>query len=432
MCISFNRTPVSVKGAGDLLKRYKEQENKYMDLKALQAALQQLETEKGVSKDKIIATIEDALSAAYKKDFGKKSQIVHAKFNPESGEMSFVQAKYVVDESMLKTEEDGDDEEIAPTLHSDRSGGEDRSPDENVGEVKKIRFNPEHHIMLEEAKKIKRNAKAGDEITFPLETKESFGMVAAQTAKQVIIQRIREAEKESIYGEFKKRQGEIISGIVQRMEGGNVFVDLGRATAILPREEQIRGERYRMGERTRALLFLVEETHRGINLFLSRSHPKFIAKLFEIEIPEISNGAVEIKNIAREAGSRSKIAVVSKQEGIDPVGSCVGQKGVRISTIISELGGEKIDIIEWSDNPEELIGNALSPAKIISVKADEKTREAEVTVDEDQLSLAIGKMGQNVRLAAKITGWKIDIKSKAGEVVAQANKEGEVTETKKE
>ncbi len=389
-----------------------------MDLKALQAALQQLETEKGVSKDKIIATIEDALSAAYKKDFGKKSQIVHAKFNPESGEMSFAQAKYVVDESMLKTEEEAEDE---------NEEGEIKE-----GEVKKIRFNPEHHIMLEEAKKIKKDTKAGDEITFPLETKENFGMIAAQTAKQVIIQRIREAEKESIYGEFKKRQGEIISGIVQRMEGGNVFVDLGRATAILPREEQIRGERYRIGERTRALLFLVEETHRGINLFLSRSHPKFIAKLFEIEIPEISSGAVEIKNIAREAGSRSKIAVVSKQEGIDPVGSCVGQKGVRISTIISELGGEKIDIIEWSDNPEELIGNALSPAKIIEVKANEKTREAEVTVDEDQLSLAIGKMGQNVRLAAKITGWKIDIKSKAGEVVAQANKEGEVTETKKE
>ena len=396
-----------------------------MDLKALQAALQQLETEKGVSKDKIITTIEDALSAAYKKDYGKKSQIVHAKFNPESGEMSFAQAKYVVDESMLKTEEDesDDNEHEMPPRQEVVS---------DIGEVKKIRFNPEHHIMLEEAKKIKKNAKAGDEITFPLETKENFGMIAAQTAKQVIIQRIREAEKESIYGEFKKRQGEIISGIVQRMEGGNVFVDLGRATAILPREEQIRGERYRTGERTRALLFLVEETHRGINLFLSRSHPKFIAKLFEIEIPEISNGAVEIKNIAREAGSRSKIAVVSKQEGIDPVGSCVGQKGVRISTIISELGGEKIDIIEWSDNPEELIGNALSPAKIISVKADEKTREAEVTVDEDQLSLAIGKMGQNVRLAAKITGWKIDIKSKAGEVVAQANEEGEVTETKKE
>jgi len=415
MCISFKYTPFPSK---ERAIYYKKQENKYMDLKALQAALQQLETEKGVSKDKIIATIEDALSAAYKKDFGKKSQIVHAKFNPESGEMSFAQAKYVVDESMLKPEDDTSDE--------------NEEEEVKEGEIKKIRFNPEHHIMLEEAKKIKKNAKAGDEITFPLETKENFGMIAAQTAKQVIIQRIREAEKESIYDEFKKRQGEIISGIVQRMEGGNVFVDLGRATAILPREEQIRGERYRIGERTRALLFLVEETHRGINLFLSRSHPKFIAKLFEIEIPEISNGAVEIKNIAREAGSRSKIAVVSKQEGIDPVGSCVGQKGVRISTIISELGGEKIDIIEWSDIPEELIGNALSPAKIIEVKANEKTREAEVTVDEDQLSLAIGKMGQNVRLAAKITGWKIDIKSKAGEVVAQANEEGEVTETKKE
>jgi len=415
MCISFKYTPFPSK---ERAIYYKKQENKYMDLKALQAALQQLETEKGVSKDKIIATIEDALSAAYKKDFGKKSQIVHAKFNPESGEMSFAQAKYVVDESMLKPEDDTSDE--------------NEEEEVKEGEIKKIRFNPEHHIMLEEAKKIKKNAKAGDEITFPLETKENFGMIAAQTAKQVIIQRIREAEKESIYGEFKKRQGEIISGIVQRMEGGNVFVDLGRATAILPREEQIRGERYRIGERTRALLFLVEETHRGINLFLSRSHPKFIAKLFEIEIPEISNGAVEIKNIAREAGSRSKIAVVSKQEGIDPVGSCVGQKGVRISTIISELGGEKIDIIEWSYIPEELIGNALSPAKIIEVKANEKTREAEVTVDEDQLSLAIGKMGQNVRLAAKITGWKIDIKSKAGEVVAQANEEGEVTETKKE
>lgn len=384
-----------------------------MDLKALQAALQQLETEKGVSKDKIILTIEDALSAAYKKDFGKKGQIVHAKFDPENGEMSFAQVKYVVDESMLKTDEESDDEPAEET-------------ETKEGEARKIRFNPEHHIMLEEARKIKKNAKSGDEITFPLETKENFGMIAAQTAKQVIIQRIREAEKESIYGEFKKRQGEIISGIVQRMEGGNVFVDLGRATAILPREEQIRGERYRIGERTRALLFLVEETHRGINLFLSRSHPKFIAKLFELEIPEIASGAVEIKNIAREAGSRSKIAVVSKQDGIDPVGSCVGQKGVRISTIISELGGEKIDIIEWSNNPEDLIGNALSPAKIIEVKVNEKTREAEVTVDEDQLSLAIGKMGQNVRLAAKITGWKIDIKSKAGEVVAQANEEGEV------
>jgi len=391
----------------------------------MHSALQQLEVEKGISREKIIKTIEDALSAAYKKDFGKKSQIVHAKFDPENGEMSFSQIKYAVDESMLKTDDDENEDvgPVVPIKHDTASEG---------SEIKKVRFNPEHHIMLDEAQKIKKNVKAGDEMIFPLETKDDFGMIAAQTAKQVIIQRIREAEKESILNEFKKRQGEIISGMVQRMEGGNVFVDLGRSTAIIPRDEQIKGERYRIGERTRALLFLVEETHRGVNLFLSRSHPKFIAKLFEMEIPEISSGAVEIKNIAREAGSRSKIAVISKQEGIDPVGSCVGQKGVRISTVISELGGEKIDIIAWSDKPEELIGNALSPAKIIEVKVDEKNREAEVIVDEDQLSLAIGKMGQNVRLAAKITGWKIDIKSKTGEVVAKANEEGTVVETKKE
>lgn len=391
----------------------------------MHSALQQLEAEKGISKDQILKTIEDALSAAYKKDFGKKGQIVHAKFDPENGEMSFSQIKYAVDESMLKT----DDDKSEDLDHDDAF--KNGAPSDGA-EIKKVRFNPEHHIMLDEAKKIKKSVNPGDEVVFPLETKDDFGMIAAQTAKQVIIQRIREAEKESILNEFKKRQGEIVSGMVQRMEGGNVFVDLGRTTAILPRDEQIKGERYRIGERTRALLFLVEETHRGINLFLSRSHPKFIAKLFEMEIPEVASGAVEIKNIAREAGSRSKIAVVSKQDGIDPVGSCVGQKGVRISTVISELGGEKIDIIAWSDNPEELIGNALSPAKIIEVKINEKNREAEVVADEDQLSLAIGKMGQNVRLAAKLTGWKIDIKSRTGEVVAKSNEEGGVAETKKE
>lgn len=385
----------------------------------MQTALQQLEVDKGIPKEKIISTIEDALSAAYKKDYGKKGQIVRVKFNPENGEMSFSQIKYVVDESMLKTSDDADEAEPLTDEPQD-------------GEVKKVRFNPEHHIMADEAKKIKKNAQPGGEIIFPLETKDNFGMIAAQTAKQVIIQRIREAEKESVYGEFKDKQGEIISGIAQRTEGGNVFVDLGRATAILPREEQIRSERYRMGERIRALLFLVEETPRGINLYLSRSHPRFVAKLFEVEIPEISSGVVEIKNIAREPGSRSKVTVASKQSGVDPVGSCVGQKGVRINTIISELGGEKIDIIEWSDNSENFITNALSPAKVIEVKLDEKARQAEVTVDEGQLSLAIGKQGQNVRLAAKLTGWKIDIKSRAGETVAQANEEGGATETKKE
>lgn len=389
-----------------------------MDLKALQSALEQLEAERGVSKDKIIKTIEDALAAAYKKDYGKKGQVIRAELDINSGKTAFSQVKFVVDESMIKNEEEA---------YTGETEAEPEQRAEGDISTKKVRFNSEHHMMLEEARKIKKNAQPGEEIVFPLESKDDYGRIAAQTAKQVIIQRIREAERESVYSEFKKRQGEIISGVVQRIENGNVFIDLGRITATLPRNEQIKGERYRIGERMRALLFLMEETHRGISLFLSRSHPKFIAKLFEMEIPEILSGAVEIKNIAREAGSRSKVSVISKQEGIDPVGSCVGQKGTRIGTIISELGGEKIDIIEWSEKPEEFIANSLSPAKILEVNANEKTRLAEVTVDEDQLSLAIGKMGQNVRLAAKLTGWKIDIKSREGETVAQATEEGEVS-----
>ncbi|PJE73665.1 MAG: transcription termination/antitermination protein NusA [Candidatus Terrybacteria bacterium CG10_big_fil_rev_8_21_14_0_10_41_10] len=391
-----------------------------MDIKALHSALEQLEAERNIPKDKIIKTIEDALAAAYKKDYGKRGQIIKSEFDLTSGITNFFQVKFVVDESMLKSEEEESEEEI-PTEKEIKS-----LENETVSGERKVRFNPEHHIMIEEARKIKKDAEPGEEIVFPLESKDDYGRIAAQTAKQVIMQRIREAEKESIYGEYKDKQGEILSGLVQRIENNNVFVDLGRATAILPRDEQIRGERYRIGERTKALLFLVEETPRGISLILSRSHPKFIAKLFEMEIPEIAHGVVEIKNIAREAGSRSKIAVISTQDGVDPVGSCVGQKGTRISTIISELGGEKIDIIEWSEDPSELISNSLSPAKILEVTVNKEKREAKVLVDEDQLSLAIGKMGQNVRLAAKLTSWKIDIKSREGDTVAQATEEGEV------
>ncbi len=384
-----------------------------MDLKSLQSALEQIEAERGIPKEKIIETIQDALAAAYKKDYGKKGQIIRADFNIKTGEAIFSQVKIAVDESMLIPEPTSDVGEI---------------PTSDVIEVEKqkVRFNPEHHIIIEEARKIKKNIQPGEELIFPLEKKGDYGRIASQTAKQVIIQRIREAEKESVYGEFKNRQGEIISGIVQRIENGNVFIDLGRAIAILPRDEQIKGERYRTGERIKALLFLVEETPRGINLFLSRSHPKLLAKLFEIEVPEIGNGIVEIKSIAREVGSRSKIAVASNQEGIDPVGSCVGQKGIRVGTIISELGGEKIDIIEWSEDPAQFISNALSPAKILDVEVREKTKEAKVMVDEGQLSLAIGRAGQNVRLAAKLTGWKLDIRSREGKTVAKANEEGEV------
>ena len=381
-----------------------------MDLKSLQASLEQIGAERGISKEKILETIEDALAAAYKRDYGKRGQIIKAKFDIKTGETLFSQTKIAVDESMLESETSNVDKET-----SDVEGGQ------------KIKFNPEHHIMIEEARKIKRGVQPGEEIIFPLETKKDYGRIASQTAKQVIIQRLREAEKQSVYDEFKNKEGELISGIVQRIEGGNVFIDLGRITAILPREEQIKGESYRIGERIKSLLLSVEETPRGINILLSRSHPKLVTKLFEMEVPEISGGVVEIKNIAREPGSRSKIAVASNQERIDPVGSCVGQKGIRVGTIISELGGEKIDIIEWSLQPSQFISNSLSPAKIIEVKTKEKTKEAEVIVDEDQLSLAIGRAGQNVRLAAKITGWKLDIKSREGKTIAQASQEGEVS-----
>ena len=376
--------------------------------------------DRGIPREKIMETIELALAAAYKKDYGKKGQIVRAKFDPKSGQAGFWQVKIVVDESMLKNEEEAEEERTAEP-ERERERERDKEGSELEEGVRKVRFNPERHIMLEEARKINPDAKSGEELTFPLETQAEYGRIAAQTAKQVIIQRLREAERESIFNEFASREGGIISGLVQRVEGRNVFLDLGRATAVLPREEQIRGERYRIGERVKAYLTLVEKNPRGPGLYLSRSHPRFVIKLFEMEVPEIQNGIVEIKAVAREAGSRSKVAVASKEEGVDPVGSCVGQKGIRVGTVIAELGGEKIDIIEWRENPEEFISKALSPAKVLDVEINPERKEAEATVAEDQLSLAIGKGGQNVRLAAKLTGYKINIRSRTGERLAEAN-----------
>ncbi len=363
------------------------------DLKALNAAVAQLEEERGIPRDKMLEAIELALATAYKKDFGKRGQIIHAHFEPNSGAVEFNQIKVVVDASMLKTEEEADANVEAEDAPIDT----------------RVVFNEEQHIMIEDAQKIKKDVQAGDEITFPLEIKDDFGRIAAQTAKQVIIQKIREAEKTSVLSDYGKREGEILTGKVQRVERGNVFVDLGRTTAILARDEQIPGEFYKQGERLRAYLFAVEDTPRGINLRLSRSHPQFVVKLFEVEAPEIAEGTVVISAIAREPGSRTKIAVSSKEQNIDPVGSCVGQRGIRVSTVISELGGEKIDVIEYQTDPAKFIEEALSPAKIEKIELSPDTREAKVTVSADQFSLAIGKGGQNVRLAAKLTGWKIDI-----------------------
>ena len=396
-----------------------------LDIKNFQSALEEVLVERGIPREKIMETIEMALSAAYKKDYGKRGQIIRAKFDTKIGKANFFQVKIVVDESMLK---EVTEEEAAQEEEGRQDDNRREEPEENDEGVKKVRFNPERHIMLEEALKIKEDAKPGDELIFPLETKEEYGRIAAQTAKQVIIQRIREAERESIYNEYAAKQGEIVSGIVQRIEGKNVFLDLGRATALLPKEEHVRGERYRIGERIKAYLLLAEKNPKGPGLYLSRSHPKFVAKLFETEVPEIQSGVVEVKAIAREAGLRTKIAVVSKEDGVDPVGSLVGQKGIRVGTVISELGGEKIDIIEWKENTEEFIAKSLSPAKVLEVEINQERKEAQIKVAEDQLSLAIGKAGQNVRLAAKLTGYKIDIRSRTGETVASASEEGDLAE----
>lgn len=409
-----------------------------MDLKAFQSALEQLETERGISKDKIIETIELALAAAYKKDYGKRGQIIKAKFDFATGIANFYQVKITVSEDEIKSEDElktkhSKEQEQEKEIKEDSRESSHNEPDddeteENDGEERKIRFNPERHIMLKDAIKIRKNIITGEEVIFPLESKSDYGRIAAQTAKQVILQNIREAEKDSLYDEYKKREGEIITGAIQRIENYNVFLDLGKLTAVLPKEEQVKNERYRVNERIKALIFSVQKTPRGLSIILSRTHPRFVIKLFETEVPEILNGAVVIKSIAREAGSRSKIAVYSTKEGIDPVGSCVGQKGVRVNTIINELGGEKLDIIEWSENNENFIKNSISPAKILDIEIDKEKREAMIFAEDDQLSLAIGKNGQNVRLAAKLTGYKIDIKSRTGESVIKTNEEGEVLE----
>ncbi len=387
-----------------------------LDIKIFNSALEQLEEERGIPKEKILEAIEQALAAAYKKDYGKKGQIIRASFDQNSGKTEFSQVKIVVDDSTVRMIEESEKEGMVPEEPKESAEGEEEQD-------LRPRFNPEHHILLEDAKKIKKDAALDEEIVFPLEPKDDYGRIAAQTAKQVIIQKIREAEKVSVMSEYTGKKGEVVNGIVQRVEHGNVFVDLGRTIAILPAEEQIPGERYRQGGRIKAYVIDVTESPRGISIRLSRTHPQFIQKLFEVEAPEIASGVVEIKSIAREAGARSKIAVATNDEKVDPIGACVGQRGIRVSTVTNELAGEKIDIIEWSPDPGAFVAGALSPAKVIDIKIDEEEKRAKVTVAEDQLSLAIGKGGQNVRLAAKLTGWRIDIEGAEGEAVAMANEE---------
>lgn len=362
-------------------------------------AIDQIADEKGISKEKVVETIEAALAAAFRKDFGTADQNIKVEFDPETGKSNVFDVKTVVKEITEEMEQ-----------------------------------NRREFLTVEEAKEVKKGAKEGDVIKTEITPDAAYGRIAAQTAKQVIIQRIREAEREILLKEFSDKEGQIVNGTVQRIEGRNVYVDLGRTNGILFPSEQIKNESYRIGQRIKVYVSEVKQTPKGPEIILSRAHPNVIRKLFELEVPEVYSGVVEIKAVAREAGSRSKIAVFTSQEGVDPIGSCVGQRGTRVQTIISELGGEKIDIILWNDDIVKFITNALAPAKVISVVTKEKEKEATVEVLEDQMSLAIGKAGQNVRLAAKLTGWKIDVVK--SEVAAPAEgveaKEGEAKEEKKE
>jgi N utilization substance protein A len=397
-----------------------------LDIKQMKVALEILETEKRIPKEKIIDAIEQSLAAAYKKDYGEKGQIVRCHLDMDTGAMHFEQVKIVADESTVRMPKfDAEGTEIKEEIELDAEG---KPVDART------RYNEEHHILLSEARLMKKDTVVGDEMVFPLELRDDFGRIAAQTAKQVVMQRLREAERESVVQEFGGKEGSIVSGTIQRIERGIVYVDLGRATAVLPMDEQIKNERYFPGMRLRAYLYSLDEGSRsGFSMRLSRTHPKFLVELFKQESPEVANGIVEIKSIAREPGSRSKIAVYTADESIDPIGSCVGQRGSRVNTVSAELGGEKIDLIEWSSTPEQFVADALSPAEIESIELNEEEKKATVYVTEGEQSLAIGKGGQNVRLAAKLTGWKIDIVSvDAGESVQTETEEAEDVVSDKE
>ncbi|MBI2590095.1 transcription termination/antitermination protein NusA [Candidatus Berkelbacteria bacterium] len=336
-------------------------------------ALQELAEERGLPIETVVQTVEAALAAAYRKDYGRTGQVIRATLNPNDiGKTQMRQVFEIV----------ADDAEIEE---------------------------PERQITLTEAQKLDDKADIGGEVSMPLPHQADFGRIAAQTAKQVIIQRIAEAERSLLYSEFKGKEGQIVSGTVQQIDGRDIVINIGRMNAVMMLPDQIHEERYYIGQRLKIYVKGVEETNRGPKVMVSRSHPDLIRGFFTQEVPEIQSGTVTIETIAREAGSRTKIAVAAHQEGLDPVGSCVGQRGIRVQAVLSDLGNEKIDIILWDADPKKLIANALSPAKVDEIILDEALKKATIRVPADQVSLAIGKGGQNVRLASKLTGWELDI-----------------------
>lgn len=358
-------------------------------------ALKDLEKERGISKDVLIEAIETAIVSAYKRNFNLSSNAsVRVDLDETTGAINVYSRRKVVDDVT----------------------------------------DPKQEISLEEAKAIDPNYTIGDIVEEEV-TPKDFGRIAAQTAKQVVIQRIREAERSIIFNEYANRAGDVVNGIIQRIDHRNVIIDLGKVEAVLPVSEQIPGERYEPNQRMKFYINEVKQSSRGPQIFLSRTHPGLLKYLFELEVPEIQSGIVEIKSVAREAGSRSKIAVFSRDENVDPVGACVGSKGMRVQAVVSQLNGEKIDIVAWVPDEVQFIANALSPAAVIRVILDEVAKTARVVAPDDQLSLAIGKEGQNARLAARLTGWKIDIKSETqaeDEPLFQVQMEPEVDEGTRE
>lgn len=345
---------------------------KSIETKELITAIEELEKERGISKEYLLSSLETALVTAYKRNFDS-AENVKVNMDENTGDIKVYAVKTVVEEVL--------DDQL--------------------------------EISLEEAKKENKNAKIGDEVEIEI-IPRNFGRIAAQTAKQVIVQKIREVERNMVYTEYNDRKGEIVSGIIQKADGGTIVLDLGKLEGIMPVKDQIPTETYHVNDKIKAYVVSVERGLKGTpQVLVSRSHPDFVRKLFEFEIPEIYEGLIEIKSVSRDAGSRSKVAVYSPDPNIDPVGSCVGAKGVRIQNVINELHGEKIDVIEWDEDPSIFIASALLPAQILAVDIKEDERFAEVIVPDDQLSLAIGKAGQNARLAAKLTNWKIDIKSES-------------------
>ena len=350
-------------------------------------ALTQLAAEKNLPREVVLEAVEAALASAFKKEEFAADRNISVKLNSNTGEVTVFAEKTVVEKVT----------------------------------------DPRHEISLEEAKKIKKGIKLGETIQVEA-TPQNAGRIAAQTAKQVVLQRLREVERELVFEEFSDRENEIVTGVVQRIEPRQIILDLGRTEGILPTQEQVRTENYRVGQRLKAYLMEVHRTSKGPQVLVSRTHRNLLRRLLELEVPEIHSGAVELKAVAREAGYRSKIAVEAHQPGVDPVGSCVGLRGIRIQNIVNELNGEKIDIVEWHDDPATFVAHALSPAQVVSVEVDEAERTATVVVPDRYLSLAIGKEGQNARLAAKLTGWRIDIKSSSAAEAERAPVEELVTE----